>query len=259
MKKRVLALALALLLCVGLAGTAIASDSEDFVIENGELIEYKGPGGAVTIPNSVTEIGPWAFKGCTNLTSVTIPASVTSIWGWTFKECTSLTDVYYSGSEEQWNAIDNDDYVLRHATIHYNGEMASGSEDFKIKDGVLTRYRGSGSTVTIPDSVTTIGEEAFANCTSLTSVLIPSSVTAIGDCAFRNCTSLTSVSIPNSVTEIGATAFANCTSLTNVTIPKGCEVGKDAFWDTPYQTGKKSLFSPLWPFSQQLFWWYCLF
>jgi hypothetical protein len=73
--------------------------------------------------------------------------------------------------------------------------------------------------VTIPSSVTSIGEEAFAYCTGLTNVTIPNSVKSLGKWAFINCSGLTSVTIPSSVTNIGYGAFAYCTDLTNVTIP----------------------------------------
>ena len=77
---------------------------------------------SVTIPNSVTSISWFAFHGCTYLTSVTIPNSVTSIDDAAFGDCTSLTDVYYAGSEAAWNsiAIDNTNYALKNANIHYN-------------------------------------------------------------------------------------------------------------------------------------------
>ena len=86
------------------------------------------------------------------------------------------------------------------------------------------------TSVTIPNSVTTIGDLAFAYCYSLTSVTIPNSVTSIGDHAFYACTSLTSVTIPDSVTTIGNRAFNECTSLTSVTIPDSVtSIGSEMF------------------------------
>ena len=87
------------------------------------------------------------------------------------------------------------------------------------------------TSVTIPDSVTSIGERAFAGCYSLTSVTIPDSVTSIGYCAFYECTSLTSVTIGDSVTSIGDFAFDFCTSLTSVTIGDSVtSIGNNAFY-----------------------------
>ena len=92
-------------------------------------------------------------------------------------------------------------------------------------------YNCSGLTsVTIPDSITTIGEAAFFQCSGLTSVTIPSSVTLIGNRAFCRCSGLTSITIPNSVTSIGVSAFNNCSGLTSVTIPSSVtSIGRLAF------------------------------
>ncbi len=86
------------------------------------------------------------------------------------------------------------------------------------------------TSVTIPNSVTSIGDELFSDCRSLTSVTIPNSVTTIGSYAFAYCSSLTSMTIPNSVTSIGMGAFGNCSSLTSVTIPSGVtSISRSAF------------------------------
>ncbi len=106
-----------------------------------------------------------------------------------------------------------------------------------LDDGTveITRYSGNAEKLTIPDTlggkkVTSIGNIAFAFCTSLTSISIPDSVTSIGDCAFYACYSLTSISILDSVTSIGDWAFSSCTSLTSISIPDSVTfIGDSAF------------------------------
>ena len=93
-------------------------------------------------------------------------------------------------------------------------------------------YNCTGLTsITIPAGVTSIGESAFGSCTSLTSINIPEGVTSIGNNAFYNCTSLTSINIPEGVTSIGGQAFSFCTSLTSITIPESVtSIGSNAFF-----------------------------
>ncbi|MCD8358647.1 MAG: leucine-rich repeat domain-containing protein [Oscillospiraceae bacterium] len=103
-----------------------------------------------------------------------------------------------------------------------------------VADGITSIGEGafaicsSLSSVTLPNSVTSIGYAAFSECSNLTSVTIPDSVTSIGDWAFESCTSLTSVTLPDSVTSIGGAAFTDCTGLTSITIPSGVtSIGSD--------------------------------
>ena len=152
---------------------------------------------------SVTSIGESAFYNCTGLTSLTIPASVTSIGRYVFFDCTGLTEFVVS--------TDNANYSNDGRGILYN----------KDKTSLIQCPEGYGGDVVIPDSVTSIGDLAFYNCTGLTSVTIPSSVTSIGEGTFYYCIGLTSLTIPSSVTSIGNYAFYYCTGLTSVTIPEG--------------------------------------
>lgn len=89
----------------------------------------------------------------------------------------------------------------------------SDAKDFVVENGVLKQYIGQEGNVTVPETVTSIGDSAFKGCKSLTSITIPTSVTSIGEWAFAYCSSLTSIIIPDSVTSIGKLAFLGCRSL----------------------------------------------
>ena len=208
------------------------SNPGDFVIENGVLKKYKGPGGDVVIPDGVTSIGDWAFYTCSSLTSVTIPESVTSIGNRAFEGC-SLETVNISDLRA-WCKIKYGGGAFSHAyRLCMNGkplqELVISGSVTSIGDSAFSDC-SSLTSVTIPDGVTSIGNSAFWGCRSLTSVTIPDSVTSIGDKAFRGCSSLTSVTIPDSVTSIGIYAFYGCSSLTSVTIPDSVtSIGSYAF------------------------------
>ncbi|MBR4029716.1 MAG: leucine-rich repeat domain-containing protein, partial [Alistipes sp.] len=183
-----------------------------------------------TIPDSVTSIGEGAFNGCYSLTSVTIGNSVTSIGNSAFANCTSLTNITIPDSVTE---IGEGTFNGCYSLTSFYGKFASVDNRCLIVNGELVAFAPAGLTeYTIPDSVTKIGDYAFAYCASLASVTIPDSVTEIGNGAFSNCSSLTSVTIGNSVTSIGDDAFFYCTSLASVTIGNSVtEIGYSAFYD----------------------------
>ena len=179
---------------------------------------------SLVIPDSVTNIGDYAFSGCRSLTSLVIPDSVTNIGDYAFEGCGSLSSLVLPDGVTS----------IGKCAFRECGSLSS----LVLPDGV-TNIGGNAfadckslRSVVIPNSVTSIGGGAFGGCKSLHSVVIPDSVTSIGDYAFSGCSALSSVVIPDSVSCIGNRAFSGCTSLSSLVIPDGVtSVGKYAFYD----------------------------
>lgn len=153
------------------------------------------------IPSSVSEIIQEAFYNCRHLKTLVLPLRLKSVNGHHFSNCDSL----YSISVDEKNP-----YLCSDGSALYN----------KDKSELVFVYH-TVRKMSIPSSVTKIGDYAFYNCTNLTSIELPSGVTEIGDYAFYNCTNLSSLTLPSGVKEIGFSAFQGCKSLTSVTIPSG--------------------------------------
>lgn len=153
----------------------------------------------VAIPRSVTWIADAAFYNCASLASMMIPDSVTWIGKQTFGACSSLGEIGVDPLNPSYSSLDG---VL-----------------FNRSQTTLIQYPGGqAGHYSVPNTVTVIGSDAFASCSSLTGITIPGSVTSIGSGAFVSCTSLGSVTIPNSVADIGSGAFNQCSNLTTATI-----------------------------------------
>jgi hypothetical protein len=187
----------------------------------------------VTIPDSVTSIGAYAFSGCANLISVNIGAGVTSLGIPPFNFCTNLTAIAVDTNNPAYGSVNGVLFDKNQATlITYPGGLGGS---YTIPDSVNTiaEYAFAGcsvSSVTVPNSVTTIGDAAFIS-SSLTGVTIGAGVTSIGASAFAQ-TLLLDVTIPNSVTSIGDYAFYYSLSLTNATIPGSVtDIGDSVFAD----------------------------
>jgi len=241
------------------------------------LYTYKGTMPANTIINNIRAdtiaIADCAFLNCTGLTSITIPTGLTTIGIGAFKKASELTTITIPNSvtsigssafhDTAWFNKQPDGLVYAGKVLYrYKGTMPANTiintiraDTIAIADYAFFDCTGLAS-VTIPASVTSIGEAAFSGrdglqtitfavgsklqsigngafdgCRGLTSIVIPNSVTSIGDRAFFGCENLTSINIPNSVTSIGDRAFFGCENLTSINIPNSItSIGDRAFF-----------------------------
>ncbi len=174
----------------------------------------------IEFPESVTEIGQLAFQGA-SITSLTIPASISSIGQCAFLYCKDLKEVYFY--IEDCSAVEENIFP---DTLQ---KFVFGDNIKRIPSNLL-RWCTELTEIDIPNSVTSIGEDAFYGCSGLKSLRIGDSVTSIEKRAFGQCKSLTTVEIPNSVTSIESMAFNGCEELSDLTLGDSVRfIGEAAF------------------------------
>ena len=205
--------------------------------ENGGLlIGYTGGEDEIVLPSGftayddteVTEyvIYKYAFNGL-SVTSAVIPENISAIEQGAFADCDSLESITipFVGAIKDGTEDTHFGYIFGASSYSYNDDYVPTS----LKEVIITGGTSIGNyafyncssltSITIPNSVTSIGDYAFQNCSGLTSVVIPNNVTSIGSYAFRYCSGLISVTIGNGVTSIGSNAFNGCTAITSATMP----------------------------------------
>ena len=184
---------------------------------------------SVTIPQTVTTIGAYAFENCKVLDAIAIPAAVTFLGNNAFKDCESLDEVTlpaslvaadvkdrcFSGCSEDLEISSS--AVSGGLTWHFKVVDGGAEICYNDEDDEATIPDTTSGAIAIPDTlgglpVTSIGEEAFVFCDMLTSVTIPATVTSIGDWAFEDCSSMV-LTVPDTVTSIGDAAFQGCDAM----------------------------------------------
>ena len=200
---------------------------------------------AITIPDSVTQIGKSAFSG-SKLESIRIPDTVTGMGDHVFSGCTELKDVtlpnirqnIVSGMFAGCTSLEK--IVLPETVTAIRADAFKDCTSLKditwskapeIIESCAFQNCSALTEVTIPDSVKSIGFGAFSDCSALSTVMIPGTVKTIGSEAFRNCDALTTVTIPDSVTSYGSQMFYDCDALTTVKLGSGMKTIPESMFE----------------------------
>lgn len=231
--------------CTSLVGSLDIPNSV-ISIEASAFGNCSGIVGELNIPESVTSLGDFAFGGCTGITSLTIPSSMTSIGRRVFANCSGLLHLNYNAINCSLYDTDYTYYYYSWGSTYSYGEnhwlygcnslvsISIGESVQVIPDyflGSYYTYSSISGTLTIPNSVTTIGKKAFYGCGGFVAATIGDGVISIDESAFYDCYNLKSITFGNALTSIGNSAFYNCNDLISVTFPNPLiSIGESAFY-----------------------------
>lgn len=184
----------------------------------------------INLPDGLIEIGFQAFKGCECLEEVLLPDSLKLIGTYAFMDCKEIKEIAIPGT---------DIYISEDAL------RGSGIKEAIIKEGKMSVpdrcFYGCMEleSISLPESIRSIGNGAFAGCTALKDIFLPSKLGSIGESAFYNCKAITHIELPESLSQIGSLAFIGC-SITELTVP--CQV--KALTKCPFGTSIKKIILP---------------
>lgn len=184
---------------------------------------------SIDIPDSVTEIGSSAFRSCSVLTSVKLPKDLTQLNAGTFNYCEKLDNINIPKLETigQSETKDKSEAIFLGCPLSQI-QFAEGTEAIlanMFKNAAIT-------SITIPETVTRIGDSAFEDCGVLKTIEIPNSVTEIGSHAFKGCSELINVKLPQGLSKVSDETFCNCTKLESISFPNSVtEIGGSAFYN----------------------------
>ena len=184
---------------------------------------------SVDVSDKLTRVGKQAFYGCVGLTNMEIPDSVTSIGSGAFYGCSNLESLTIPAVSTTLYELFSDSYATDKGGVPDSLKKVAINSGSEINAKMFSGCSGVES-ITLPNTITSIGESAFYGCSGLTSLTIPTGVTSIAESTFSGCRGLTSLAIPTGVTSIGEGAFRGCKGLTSLTIPSGVtSIGGGAF------------------------------
>lgn len=205
-------------------GKTVKAIGEDFISMNKDVQ-------TVTVPNTVTKIADSAFNSCENLLKINLSTTLDSLGNFVFANCPKLTEI--SGSSSKYTAFAGAIYSVDKTVLFY----APAVSDIAIPNTVHTvaeyafYYNSNLESISLPASVKKLGEGAFGDCSHLHQVVLPeNSLTDVGNFAFANCIALTELDFPKSVTTLGDGVFMNDSALSHVGIPESVQqIGDNAF------------------------------